>query len=63
MRFCHGNGLHNINVNDEVLELQRPVGNSEPPTIINTINSKDEMVIIMPGCTEIYGNQNRSRCS
>jgi hypothetical protein len=36
MRFCHGNGLYNIKIDNEILELQRA-----EVTITNVISSKD----------------------
>lgn len=31
----------NTNMDEEILELQRPHGNSQPPTLINMAGSKD----------------------
>lgn len=45
MRFYHGNGLYKINVDDEILALQKLDGNSGPPTIIKIKGSKNGMVI------------------
>lgn len=48
MRFCHGDGLYNINIDDEILELQKADGNFESQIItIILIGSKDKVVIIM----------------